>query len=51
MSPRDVDAMTLAEFDSLLAGFAKSRGISLGSAPSEAEYFEALAAFQAAGLA
>jgi hypothetical protein len=51
MSPRDVDAMTLAEFDCTLRGFAKSRGISLDAAPSEADYFEALAAFQAAGLA
>lgn len=51
MSPRDVDAMTLAEFDCVLRGFAKSRGQTLDSAPAEAEYLEALAAFQAAGLA
>jgi hypothetical protein len=51
MSPRDVDALTLAEFDAMLRGFAKSRGVALGEAPSEADYIEALSAFQAAGLA
>ncbi|MBY6242842.1 hypothetical protein [Methylosinus sp. Sm6] len=51
MSPREVDRLTLAEFDTMLRGFAKSRGVSLDDAPSEADYLEALAAFQAAGLA
>jgi hypothetical protein len=35
----------------MVRGFARSRGVAVDAAPSEAQYFEALAAFQAAGLA
>jgi hypothetical protein len=51
MSPREVDLLTLAEFDAMMRGFARSRGVAIGDAPSDDEYLEALAAFQAAGLA
>ncbi|BGE85035.1 MULTISPECIES: hypothetical protein [Methylosinus] len=50
MSPREVDRLTLAEFDAMIRGYARSRGAKVDVA-SDDEYFEALAAFEAAGLA
>lgn len=43
--------MTLAEFHAVVRGFAKSRGAAVDATPAEADYFAALAAFEAAGLA
>jgi hypothetical protein len=49
-SPRQIDAMTLAEFHAVAKGYARANGAK-DDAPSEEEYFEALAAFEAVGMA